>query len=255
MSTTSWCSSRCVSSSVGERGVPGVADVPQVVGRRLDRRDLLDLRRAAPGEDIGLAVDARVAEPALGAADQPAGHLRPLDPGELADDPVGALVPGQPRRAGGQLVLAGQVEERRQHRPRRRLGRGDELGDRESRGCRPTAARGPACRRTRPRSWSCPGRSRRDNVTATLPRLSDKTSGHPTTKLTSLPGTTTTLRIGLPFEQRGDLARPPRRRLDRGAVGVRRHDDPAAELAVDLHGDLDLRRPSGAPGRSSGQGS
>ncbi len=114
-----------------ERGVPGVADVAQVGRRRPDRRDLLDLRRAAPGQDIGLAVDARVAEPALGAADQPAGHACPLDPGELADDPIGALVPGQVGRAGGQLVLAGQIEERGQHRPGRRLGRRDELGDGE----------------------------------------------------------------------------------------------------------------------------
>ena len=72
----------------GDGVVPGVADVPQVGGRGLDRRDLLDLRRAAPGQDVGLAIDAGMAEPALGAADQPAGHLRALDPRELADDPV-----------------------------------------------------------------------------------------------------------------------------------------------------------------------
>ncbi len=123
----------------GELGIPGVADVAKVVGRGLDGRDLPRLGRAAPGQDRRLAVDAGVAEPALGAGDEVARHPRALDPGELADDPVGPLVPGQPRRAGRKVVGARQVEERRQHRPGGRLAGGDQLRDLEE----PDVGRGP----------------------------------------------------------------------------------------------------------------
>ena len=66
-------------------------------------------RRAAPGEDVGLAVDAGVAEPALGAGDEVARHLRPLDPGELADDPVGvASFQGSRVAPGGSSCAPGR---------------------------------------------------------------------------------------------------------------------------------------------------
>ena len=123
----------------GEAVVPGVPDLRDVVGRGLDRRDLAGLGRRAPGQDGGFPVHARMAEPALGRGDQMPRHPGPLDPGELAHDPVGIAPPGEPGRPRGQLVLPGQIEEGREHRPGGRLPRRHQLRDLE----RPDVPGGP----------------------------------------------------------------------------------------------------------------
>ena len=111
----------------GEAVVPGVADVGDVVGRGLDGRDLAGFGRRAPGENGGLSVDAGMAEPALGRGHEMAGNPRPLDPGELADDPVGLPSPGEVRGPLGQLVPPREVEKRGEHASRGRLAGRDQL--------------------------------------------------------------------------------------------------------------------------------
>ena len=61
-----------------------------------------------------------------------------------------------------------------------------------------------------------------------------------TTTLTSRPGTTMTFFTGAPAACFADLGARARRRLDRRAVGAGRHDELAAQLAVDLQHELDL---------------
>ena len=112
---------------LGKCLVPGVADVSQERGRGLDRRDFLDLGRASPGQNVGLAVDPGMAEPALGTTDQSARDLCPLQSGKFADDPVGSFAPWQPGRARRKLVIARQVQERRHHGPRCGLCRRNKL--------------------------------------------------------------------------------------------------------------------------------
>ena len=155
----------------GEPDVPGVADVPQVVGRRLDRRDLAAVGRASPGQDVGLAVDAGVAEPALGAGDEVG----------RAPSPPGS---GRTRRRSGRRRLSRAVARRRGAARAGRAGRGTTAasaarpsrparrvaGPSNSR-CRPSAARAPSCRRTPPRSWSSPGRCRRCSANDAMRRV------------------------------------------------------------------------------------
>ena len=159
------------------------------VGRRLDRRDFLDLGRAAPGQDVGLAVDAGMTEPALGTADQAAGHLCPLEAGKLADDRFGRFVPRQAarrpgearaRRAGKGTTAASPAA---RFRPARRAGAPRNCG------CRPTAAPGRACRHTRPRSWSCPDRCRRDSATESCCRTRHGECHPPSTSLAAASAT------------------------------------------------------------------
>ena len=55
----------------GESRIPGGADVAEVEGRGVDRRQLVGVFQFfAPGEDFGAAVDAVVGEPGFGRADQ-----------------------------------------------------------------------------------------------------------------------------------------------------------------------------------------
>ena len=70
--------------------------------------------------------------------------------------------------------------------------------------------------------------------------LEGRGSGHPTTKLTSLPGTTIDLADRLALEQGGDPLVAAGCGFELRPIGVGRHDNPAPELAVDLHRDLDL---------------
>ena len=105
--------------------VPGVAEVGQVGGRGLDRRDLRDVVGGAPGQDRALAVDPGVREPALGRADQPARDLRPVVAGERPDDPVGRLASragraprrGTPSPRAGRGTRAGPAGRRRRSTP------------------------------------------------------------------------------------------------------------------------------------------
>ena len=109
--------------------IPGFADVLQIAPARLDGRDPVDLVGGAPGQDAGGAVDAGVAEPRLGRGHQPPRHDGSLLARKLADDVRALGVPRQRGAAGGQVVSAGEIEERRQHRPPRHLGLRDELGN------------------------------------------------------------------------------------------------------------------------------
>ena len=139
---TSCFASRWASSSLANRA----SQASRIWARKSAEASTGETLRAplgrAPGEDGRLAVDPGVAEPALGAGDEVPGDACPLNPGELADDPVRILAPGEPRRAGRQLVGTGEVEERGEHCPGRGLAGGDELRDleRPDVGGRPLAA-------------------------------------------------------------------------------------------------------------------
>ena len=157
----------------GDPVVPGVAEVGQVGGRRLDRRDLGDVlggasragsrpRRSTPG----------VRQPALGRADQPARDLRPVLARERARRPGPAGdFQGRSSRPGGELLGGGQVQERGQDRPLgRRRSAPTTCGIAQRLGSAPGAsAVGLArCRRRPGRSWSFPGRCRRRSGTWAL---------------------------------------------------------------------------------------
>src|SRR5262249_18058739 len=130
------------------------------------------------------------------ARDEPAGHLGSLGSRELTDHPIGAVVPWQARRARQQLVLARQVEKRRQHDPGRRLAGSDELWNRivddVSRGPLP-----PIRLHRGDREVGRPQHDPDEKAASAHPKAS-KTIPPPPTKLTSSPGTTTTLRLVFP---------------------------------------------------------
>src|SRR5262245_47512806 len=67
-------------------------------------------------------------KPRLGRRHQPPGHFSSVIPGELADRVSRTRVPGEYNRSGRQVVLAGNVEERRQQRPLPHRAGGHELG-------------------------------------------------------------------------------------------------------------------------------
>ena len=108
--------------------------------------------RGTPGQDGRGAIDARVAEPALGRSDQAAGDLGAAAAGELAAHPRG-LAEG----VGDGLAGDGRVEARGEERARLDLGGRDELRDGEDVG----AARARRGRPTPRRCGSCPDRCRR----------------------------------------------------------------------------------------------
>src|SRR5262249_34094573 len=84
-----------------ERMVPRVPNMTQVGRRRLHGRYLAYIGPASPGKDLGLPVNSRVAEPALGTTDQAARDLGSLESSKLADDPVGLVEPRHAGRTGG----------------------------------------------------------------------------------------------------------------------------------------------------------
>ena len=65
--------------------VPGVAKMLEKRGRRVDGRDPRNIFRRRPGQDRRAPIDARMREPALGRADQPAGDLGAVVAGKRAD--------------------------------------------------------------------------------------------------------------------------------------------------------------------------
>ena len=83
---------------VGERGVPCVAHVREVLCRRRHRRQLRHVIRTAPRQDGRGAIGAGMRQPRLGRRDQPGGNLRPTLPCELSDDEVGCAGPRQRQR-------------------------------------------------------------------------------------------------------------------------------------------------------------
>ena len=88
----------------GDPGVPDVAEMLEIGRRRVDRRDLRHTFQRGPGQDRAAAIDPGVRQPALGRADQPPRHLRPMLPGERADHAVRRRLPGKVERAGGKLL-------------------------------------------------------------------------------------------------------------------------------------------------------
>jgi hypothetical protein len=112
-----------VERRVGVGVVPGGADVGEVGRTGLDRRDLGNAVVRAPGEDGREAVGAGVREPALGAADEAAGHLRAELAGAVADE--GGGVARVVRQLAGRRVVA----HGRQQRAGRPLAGTGPLGD------------------------------------------------------------------------------------------------------------------------------
>src|SRR5207244_8836862 len=79
------------------------------------------------GEDRSRPVDASVTEPRLGRGDEPARHAPTLIAGEQPRAEVPASRPGEIEATGRQIMLAGQVDERRQRRAGTQLAGRDEL--------------------------------------------------------------------------------------------------------------------------------
>ncbi len=130
---------------VFERGLgvpplPRRAHVGEVARARDHRRDLGHVLGRAPGQDGGVAVDAGVRQPALGAGHRAPGHLgaelasvlpdhrradhrglvRVIEPGKVC---------GQAQRGGVELARGGVVAHRGQQRARGELAAADELLD------------------------------------------------------------------------------------------------------------------------------
>ena len=96
---TSWLFERQRRVVRREPRVPRAAQVPQVCGRRLDRRQLRDLRRRAPRQDRRRAVRRRAYDSHdLADDDEPRRALRPALPRQLADDVRRRLGVAQGRR-------------------------------------------------------------------------------------------------------------------------------------------------------------
>ena len=108
--------------------IPALDEVAQVARRDLDGREALHVRRGAPGDERRAAIDPRVTQPRLRRGDEPARHLTAVVAAELADDVLPRGVPRQDRRAGRQVVFAGEIEERGQQGPVAHVAGRDELG-------------------------------------------------------------------------------------------------------------------------------
>ena len=108
-----------------QRGI-ALGDIPiedrgqmfQVLGRRIDRRDVRDLVGRAPGKDRCGPVRRAVRQPRLRRGDQPHRILGAAPPRELTGHESRLLVPRECEAAGGKIELARRVEERRQQRAR-----------------------------------------------------------------------------------------------------------------------------------------
>ncbi len=124
---------------LGEAVVPRLGEVLEVAPRGLDGGDLLDVLGRADGERGAAAVDAGVAEPALGAGDEAGGRLDAAGAGVLADGEAARRVPGQ---GLGALALVGDVEEGGQEGARLHGPLGDELRDGNDLGARAAIWRG-----------------------------------------------------------------------------------------------------------------
>jgi hypothetical protein len=103
---------------LGKRGLgvgllPGAAQMLEIAGGSGQRRDAADFLGRIGGENAGAAIDAGVAEPALGAADQTDGRGRAAAAGEFAGDEVAGRA-GQAALGLGQLALVRQIEKGRQ---------------------------------------------------------------------------------------------------------------------------------------------
>ena len=117
---------------VDVRGIPGGAQVLEIAHAGLERRDLGDVGRSTRGQDGGAAIDGGVAEPALGAGDQPRRALEAECARDLTHREAGRVVwPGQRERARGQLLFVRQVQKRRQQLALFDLAGCDQLGDTE----------------------------------------------------------------------------------------------------------------------------
>ena len=89
----------------------------QVAAADLHRREPLDVGRPVPRQQRGRAIHARVAQPRLGRADQPARRQRAMIAGEEADGVrrliaaadgwLARCAPGQPQGLGGNSPGAG----------------------------------------------------------------------------------------------------------------------------------------------------
>ncbi|EAA20246.1 hypothetical protein [Plasmodium yoelii yoelii] len=115
-----------------ETVVPGTPHVPEETRRCLDRRHLGHLVRCAPRQDVGRPVDARVAQPALGAGDQPTTAATPELAGEFTDHRAAARSrflhrPGQGGVGFGEFARRRVIAYRRQQRATGDLSRRDEL--------------------------------------------------------------------------------------------------------------------------------
>ena len=78
--------------------IPGSAQMPQVARAGFDGRDPLDVLRGLPRQQVGRAIDAAVAQPALGGRNQSARAARPLLARQHSDHMLRRLaVPRQPQ--------------------------------------------------------------------------------------------------------------------------------------------------------------
>ncbi len=105
-----------VERRVGMLVIPGGAQMLQILGGGIDRRDAFDAFGRFPGQHGGRAVDGGIRQPALGGGDQAAGNFRAAALGEFADDEARVRIPRQRDRAGRKIAFAGDIEERGQQR-------------------------------------------------------------------------------------------------------------------------------------------
>ena len=113
----------------GHARVPRLGEVPEVQSRRLERRDAAVLLARAPGQDARPAIDARMAQPRLGRADEARLDLSALLAGVLAGGVVALRCPRQFEAARRHLARAREIQEGRQQRPILDDARLDDLGD------------------------------------------------------------------------------------------------------------------------------
>ena len=113
-------------------GIPGVSGVSQIAGTDLDGRKPRHVLRRVPRQQRRRPVHARVTQPRLRRADQPARRQHALVAGKQADCTVGlGPLPGTSERPGAQLAGRGLVMEGRQRFAGFHLAGGHDLWDRK----------------------------------------------------------------------------------------------------------------------------
>jgi len=121
---------------IGKRLLPRGDQMFQVAACGGHRRDLGDARRRVPRQDLAAAIDSCMTQPRLGRTHRPLGDFGRLAASQFADSKIAACGPRQIEHSLADLMLASQVQERRQRAQRldragsHQLGNGQQLDGR-----------------------------------------------------------------------------------------------------------------------------
>ncbi len=102
---------------LGNKVVPGVGQVLQVIGAGFQGRDPAGILRRLPGQDRLAAINARMTKPRFGRRHQPGGHLAAEVARELADRVIPFGRPGHAQASRRLFIRPRQIQKGWQQRP------------------------------------------------------------------------------------------------------------------------------------------